>query len=456
MPITFIESDNPVILPSTSGNDRLVGCISRAGLDKLATAEELTQSYIVENNQNGWYERVRLLFQRAYGITSGTVNQEAIVLGGTLGGAGVKTVLNKTGPYGVTSGQFISGGSGGTLTLSSDWAEEWWNVKNFLEYGQTVVIGLINGTGFTGQLGPLGTTGAPALSIILSSTAESPFITNNRFNCVFQISGITNGWSGADYSGSTPNQDVYNIIEILKSKETPTVGIVSAGITGTISSTSNIGITSNSHIIAIAGKKKHNGIVFDSGTNPVLLTTHLAPDVAGIVANANYWQSPAGTQRGVVRSVVALETNFTDTQIGHLTTKGVNYCKNINGFGTLLLNDLVTDQERINIIRTINEVKIELVPLAYEVLFEVNDATIRSQFVSRASARVESIRASGAIRNFSIICDESNNTPEVINAGKFVAKVLLVFGTLIREVEIIVSRGEEGEGGIIVEGSGGL
>lgn len=83
MPITFIESDNPVILPSTSGDVRRVGCISRAGLDKLATAEELTQSYIVENNQNGWYERVRLLFQRAYGITSGTVNQEAIVLGGT-------------------------------------------------------------------------------------------------------------------------------------------------------------------------------------------------------------------------------------------------------------------------------------------------------------------------------------------------------------------------------------
>lgn len=450
MAITFIESDSPVILPSTQGNSERVGCISRAGLDKLATAEELTQSYIVENNENGWYERVRLLFKRAYGVTSGTANQEAIILGGTAGGAGIKTVLNRTGPYGITSGNFVSGGSGGTLTLSSEWAEEWWNVKNLLEYGQTVVVGLINGTGFTGPLGPLGTTGAPALSVITSVTNEFPFYTDNRFNCVFQISGTTNGWSGTAYSGSTSHNDVYSVIDILRSKETPTVGVVSAGITGTISGTGNIGITADSNIIAIAGKKKHNGIIFDSATDPVLLTTHLAPDIAGVIANTNYSKSPAGTQRGVIRSVVSLETNFTDAQIGHLTTKGVNYCKNINGFGTILLNDLVTDSERINIIRTINEVKIQLVPLAYEVLFEVNDSNIRSLFVSRAQARIEPIRTSGAIRNYSITCDESNNTEEVIKAGKFTAKVLLVFGTLIREVEIVVSRGEEIEG-LIVE-----
>ena len=129
----------------------------------------------------------------------------------------------------------MSGGSGGTLTLSSEWAEEWWNVKNLLEYGQTVVVGLINGTGFTGPLGPLGTTGAPALSVITSVTNEFPFYTDNRFNCVFQISGTTNGWSGAAYSGSTSHNDVYSVIDILRSKETPTVGVVSAGITGTIS-----------------------------------------------------------------------------------------------------------------------------------------------------------------------------------------------------------------------------
>jgi hypothetical protein len=450
MPITFIESENPVILPSTNGGDTNIGCISRNGLDKLATASELTKAYIVEKSQNSWYERLRLLLQSAYGITQATSTTDSQLLTGVSGGASIKGILNKTGPYGITSGQFI-GNSGGTLTLSSEWAEEWWNVKNALEYGQTVVIGLIDGKGFTGPLGPLGTSGAPALSLVASVTAEAPMYTDNKFSCLFQISGTDNGFSGASYVGSTAHKDVYSAIEILRSKETPTVGIVSAGLTGGITATADIGLTADSHIIAIAGKKKHNGIQFDFSTSPVLLTTHLTPDVAGIIANTNYWQSPAGTNRGTVKSVVSLETNFTDTQISKLTSKGVNYCKNINGFGTLLLNDLVSDSERINIIRTINEVKIELVPLAYEVLFEVNDDTIRSQFISRAESKIESIRASGAIKNFSIVCDQSNNTPEVIAAGKFAAKVLLVFGTLIREVEIIVSKGEEVEGGIIVE-----
>ena len=442
--ITFTVSDNPTTLASTAGGSKIAGCYSRGGLHLLATKEELAQGYITENSGPNWYDRVRLLAKQTSGVTVGNILYASIIDNGATGGSGgaVQLLRKKDAGFVLAS---LAGSSGATSTISDNFQDQWWSVYNYLQYGNTVKIGLQNGTGFTGQLGPLGTAGQTTF-LVTSPTATGgfQFYGTSTLDVLFQIahtSGVSNGWVGATYTSPVSVQDVIDLTTILASSESPTIGVVNIGLTGTIASSTELGLpTAGSHTFYITGRKKH--FTLEEDTALPTLTTHLAPDVAGMLVKGDFWQSPAGTVRGQVLDAISLETNISPAQQAILDTAHVNYCKTINGVGTILLQDDISDSDDdIRISRTIDNIKINLNPYAYNALFEINNVITRNTFVQDASIVLNNLISQGAITTYTIRCDETNNTATTIAASQFVAEVQIQIGAIVREIILSVTKG---------------
>ena len=442
--ITFTVSDNPTTLASTAGGSKIAGCYSRGGLHLLATKEELAQGYITENSGPNWYDRVRLLSKQTSGVTTGNISYASIIDNGATGGSGgaVQLLRKKDAGFVLAS---LAGSSGATSTISNDFQDQWWSVYNFLQYGNTVKIGLQNGTGFTGQLGPLG-TGGQTTFLVTSPTATGgfQFYGTSSLDVLFQIShssGVSNGWVGATYTSPVSVQDVVDLTAILASSESPTIGVVNIGLTGTIASSTDLGLpTASSHTFYVTGRKKH--FTLEEDTTLPTLTTHLAPDVAGMLLKGDFWQSPAGTARGQVLDAISLETNISPAQQAILDTAHVNYCKTINGVGTILLQDDISDSDDdIRISRTIDNIKIRLNPYAYNALFEINNEITRNVFTQDASVVLNSLITQGAITTYTIRCDQTNNTATTIAASQFIAEIQIRVGTIVREIVLSVTKG---------------
>ena len=442
--ITFTVSDNPTTRASTAGGSKIAGCYSRGGLHLLATKEELGQGYITENSGPNWYERVRLLSKQTSGVTVGNILYASIIDNGATGGSGgaVQLLRKKDAGFVLAS---LAGSSGAACTISDNFQDQWWSVYNFLQYGNTVKIGLQNGTGFTGQLGPLGTAGQTTFRVTSpTATGGFEFYGTSTLDVLFQIShssDVSNGWAGTTYTTPTPVQDVVDLTALLVSSESPTIGVVNIGLTGTIASSGDLGLpTASSHTFYITGRKKH--FTLEEDTTLPTLTTHLAPDVAGMLLKGDFWQSPAGTARGQVLDAISLETNISPAQQAILDTSHVNYCKTINGVGTILLQDDISNSDDdIRISRTIDNIKINLTPYAYNALFEINNEITRNIFTQDASIFLNSLMSQGAITTYTIKCDDKNNTATTIAAGQFVAEVQIRVGTLIREIVLSVTKG---------------
>ena len=441
MAIEFQDNGNSINPPQTAGGPKMAGCYSRSGLHLLATKTELVQGYIIEKNGVNWYERIKLLVKQSSGVTTGNTSYNTIIDNGATGSSGGAIQLLRKKDAGFVLGS-LAGSSGATVSIPVDFQDQWWSIYNYLQYGHTVKIGLQNGTGFTGQLGPLGTAGQVSPFPVTNPTATGSFqfYGTCAFDVLFQIThgGVTNGWVGATYTAPTSVQDVVDLTAILATSETPTVGVVNVGITGTIAAVGELGRpTTSSRTFFITGRKKHFNLTNDITT----LTTHLSPDVAGMFVKGNYWQSPAGTVRGKVLDVISLETNISPIQQTILDDGHVNYCKTITGVGTILLqDDMSTADEDIRITRTIDNIKINLLPFAYNALFEVNNNQTRTTFLNDSIVMLDGLVSNEAITTYSIVCDSTNNTTETIAASKFIADVQIRFGALIRTIQLSVSK----------------
>lgn len=157
-------------------------------------------------------------------------------------------------------------------------------------------------------------------------------------------------------------------------------------------------------------------------------------DVAGICVqtslNEESWISPAGTSRGNLRSAVKLAYAPTKTDRDKLYLKRINPIASLPGSGIVLFGDktaLSTPSafDRINVRRLFLEVEKRIGQLARGVLFELNDATTRTSFSASANSFLSEVQSKRGVTDFLVVCDESNNTPDVIDRNEFVAELYL-------------------------------
>jgi hypothetical protein len=197
--------------------------------------------------------------------------------------------------------------------------------------------------------------------------------------------------------------------------------------TKTINFRNNLIVPSNSYTMLVAGRKTY----FDTFNNQIRKMS-LSSDLAGILcAQEIPWESPAGFARGNIRNVIKLETNFTKAERDELYKNGINFFVQFSdGSGTVLFGDktLLTKPsafDRINVRRVFISLEKAISKAAKYSLFEFNDEFTRSQFRNLVTPFLSNVQAQRGIADFKVVCDETNNTQEVIDKNQFVADIYI-------------------------------
>ena len=181
--------------------------------------------------------------------------------------------------------------------------------------------------------------------------------------------------------------------------------------------------------------------VFDSGYkytfdrfNNKFVYVPCNADVAGLMARTEVtafpWFSPAGEQRGILNNAVKLALSPTKEQRDTLYEARVNPIVNQSGVGVMLFGDktalsYASAFDRINVRRLFLVVEAALRGTANATLFEFNDAVTRANFVNVVEPYLRDVQAKRGLFDFRVICDETNNTPSVIDNNEFRADIFL-------------------------------
>ena len=157
-------------------------------------------------------------------------------------------------------------------------------------------------------------------------------------------------------------------------------------------------------------------------------------DVAGLCVRTSIqsypWFSPAGQQRGVLNNAIKLAYNPNKAQRDQLYPLGINPIVNQPGSGILLFGDktalgYASAFDRINVRRLFLTVEQALQDAAEAQLFELNDQITRANFVNIVEPYLRDVKAKRGVYDFLVICDETNNTPDVIDNNEFRADIFL-------------------------------
>ena len=176
-------------------------------------------------------------------------------------------------------------------------------------------------------------------------------------------------------------------------------------------------------------------------------------DVAGVCVSTSVaqddWFSPAGLNRGGLQNVVKLAFNPNKAQRDDLYTNRVNPVVSFPGSGTVLFGDKTglaspSAFDRINVRRLFLNVEKRARGLAESVLFEQNDATTRAGFNAAIASYLSTVQARRGLTDYLVVCDESNNTPEVIDRNEFVAELYLKPTRSINYVTVTVTATKTG------------
>lgn len=188
-------------------------------------------------------------------------------------------------------------------------------------------------------------------------------------------------------------------------------------------------VTSSSYAVIDSGYKYQ----YDK-YNDTYRWVPLNGDVAGLCARTDFtddpWFSPAGFNRGQIKNVVKLAFSPRRTDRDNLYKSGVNPVVSFPGQGTVLYGDKTalakpSAFDRINVRRLFIVLEKSIATAAKFQLFEFNDGFTRAQFVGMVSPFLRDVRGRRGLSDFLVVCDETNNTPEVIDTNRFVADIYL-------------------------------
>lgn len=209
------------------------------------------------------------------------------------------------------------------------------------------------------------------------------------------------------------------------------------GITNTTTQTTNLiryfsSLPSSSYAVFDSGYK----YTYDRFNNKFVYIPCNA-DVAGLMCRTNIvsypWFPPAGDQRGVLNNAIKLAYNPNKAQRDQLYPQRINAIITKPGVGTVLYGDktalgYASAFDRINVRRLFLTIEQALERAAQAQLFELNDELTRANFRNIVEPYLRDIQAKRGLygpNGFLVICDSSNNTPDVVDNNEFRADIYL-------------------------------
>ena len=287
---------------------------------------------------------------------------------------------------------------------------------------------LKGGTDYTAAVGNYGVT----LNDIV--TGYKVFSNPAEYQIDFLLAGPSGGLTSIDCQAKA--NELINIATTRKD----CIAVISAPKEAVLNTVNSNTQTANI-INFFAGVTPSNYAVFDSGHkytydrfNSQFLYLPCNSDIAGVMARTSIiqypWYSPAGANRGVINNAIKLAYNPSQSQRDSLYSNAINPIIASPGQGIILFGDktasnVVSAFDRINVRRLFLTIENQIGRVARSQLFEFNDVITRNNFVSIVEPYLRDIKAKRGVTDFQIVCDESNNTPDVIDSNQFKADIYI-------------------------------
>lgn len=245
------------------------------------------------------------------------------------------------------------------------------------------------------------------------------------------------------------SQYVLDNIILGSESETPTLGrkdtmlFISPRYTDVVNQTNyeiSKLVTNNDSFLNILNRSS-SYLVVDSGWkyqfdkyNNIYRWIPLNADIAGLCAYtdtvADPWYSPGGYNRGKIKNTVRLSWSPDQTQRDALYKNSINPVITQVGEGTILLGDKTLQAkpsafDRINVRRLFISLEKAISRAARYSLFEYNDSFTRAQFVAMVEPYLRTVQGRRGITDFKVVCDETNNTPDIIDRNGFVGDIYI-------------------------------
>jgi hypothetical protein len=242
--------------------------------------------------------------------------------------------------------------------------------------------------------------------------------------------------TGASAGAQLANYLIDNIAEVRKDcvvfVSPDKVDVVGVGVDG----------LQASNIVTFRQNMRNSSYAFiDSGYkyqydkyNDVYRYIPLNGDIAGLAARSDNlrdpWFSPAGYNRGQIKNLVKLAYSPNKTDRDLLYKNDINPVITQPGQGTVLFGDKTalgrpSAFDRINVRRLFITLEKTIATAANQMLFEFNDEFTRAQFLNLIEPFLRDIQGRRGITDFRVVCDETNNTPEVVDSNRFVGDIYI-------------------------------
>jgi phage tail sheath protein FI len=157
-------------------------------------------------------------------------------------------------------------------------------------------------------------------------------------------------------------------------------------------------------------------------------------DIAGLCVRTDNtndaWWSPAGFNRGQIKNSIKLAYNPKKSDRDILYQNNINPVVTFPGQGTVLYGDKTllskpSAFDRINVRRLFIVLEKAIAQASKYSLFEFNDAFTRAQFKNLVNPYLRNIKGRRGITDFLVVCDETNNTAQVIDSNQFVGDIYI-------------------------------
>lgn len=206
------------------------------------------------------------------------------------------------------------------------------------------------------------------------------------------------------------------------------------GLTSTSTMTTNIVSTANTFTNSSYLVNDGNFLKIYDKYNDQYINIPAASSTAGIMAatdlNRAPWFSPAGSRRGQYLGITSIAYSPSKIQRDTLYKASVNPIANIPGQGVLLFGDKTklgrpSAFDRINVRRLFLVLERAIGRAAEQVMFEFNDEFTRAEFVNIVEPVLREVQGRRGITDFRVVCDETNNTPAVVDRNEFIANIFI-------------------------------
>lgn len=160
----------------------------------------------------------------------------------------------------------------------------------------------------------------------------------------------------------------------------------------------------------------------------------LCGDMAGLHARTDYtndpWWAAGGLNRGQLKNLIKLAWNPREADRDVLYRANINPVASFKGEGTVLWGNKTHQSrpsafDRMNVRRLFIVLEKAISKAARYTLFEFNDATTRAQFRNMVNPYLRGVQGARGIQAFLVKCDETNNTPDVVDRNEFVGSIFI-------------------------------